>query len=119
MNRSDRNKDRLRFCYFSTMAPGGIPSVSWRSPQSRNFDYLDLDHWVKLVRELERAKFDAIFWADHAAAHDTYEGSWEPALRNAVQFPIGDATVLAATLTGSTDNLGFVFSSNIIQDQPF
>lgn len=113
------NTGRLRFLYFTSATPAGPPNVPWRSPESRNFNYLDLADWTRLVTELERAKFDAVFWADHSAPHDKYKGSWEETARNAVQFPIADPMLLTAGLASSTSDLGFVFSSNIIQAQPF
>jgi len=93
--------------------------VMWDSPASRTFNYLDLDDWIALAKELERAKFDAFFWADHSSVHDVYRGTWETAVREAVQFPLGDPFTLSSALASSTQDLGFAFSANIIQDHPY
>lgn len=119
MNSTRTDKPRLRFSYFTTLTPAGIPSVSWRSPESRDFNYLDLADWARLARELERAKFDTMFWADHNAVHDAYQASYRATVRNAVQFPGGDPAILVGALITATENLGLVFSSNMIQDRPF
>jgi long-chain alkane monooxygenase len=111
--------DRLRFALFTSFCPGGPPGALWNHPQAVDFDYLNVDHWIKLARKLEQAKFDAIFWADHITAHDTYQKSWATAVREAVQFPIADPLLLTAALANSTSELGFTFSANIIQDQPY
>lgn len=111
--------DRLRFTVFTSFAPAGPPGATWNGPLARDFDHLNLDHWVKLAQAAERAKFDAIFWADHSGVHDTYEGSWRTSVREAVQFPLGDPLLLTAALTSATSELGFAFSANIIQDHPY
>lgn len=116
---SDQQQDRLRFALFTSFAPAGAPGTSWDHPEAVGFDYLSLDHWIKLCKALEGAKFDAIFWADQSSAHDTYQGSWAATLREAVQFPLGDPILLVAALAGFTENLGFAFSANIIQEYPY
>ena len=116
---TEQKKDRLRFALFTSFAPAGAPGTPWDHPQAVAFDYLSLDHWIRLCKALEAAKFDAIFWADQSSAHDTYQGSWAATLREAIQFPLGDPILLTAALASSTENLGFAFSSSIIQDYPY
>ncbi|MFF0038875.1 NtaA/DmoA family FMN-dependent monooxygenase [Streptomyces mirabilis] len=111
--------ERLRFTIFTSFAPAGPPGANWRHPANLGFDYLSLDHWIKLARAAEAAKFDGIFWADHSGVHDTYQSSWTTSVREAVQFPLGDPLLLTAALAGSTSDLGFAFSANIIQDHPY
>lgn len=111
--------DRLRFSLFTSFCPGGPPGALWNHPQAVGFDYLKLDDWVTLSQKLEQAKFDAIFWADHIGVYDTYQKSWATSVREAVQFPIADPLLLTAALAGSTRELGFTFSANIIQDHPY
>ncbi len=110
---------RLRFNYFSSFTPSGSSSAPWYHPQSASFDYLNLEHWTQLAKKLESGMFDAIFWADHSGVHDVYQGSYATAVREAVQFPTADPLALTAALAGSTTNLGFVFSSNVIADHPY
>jgi long-chain alkane monooxygenase len=115
----DARKDRLRFTMFTSFCPGGPPGSQWDAPGSLGFNYVALADWVKLAQALEAAKFDGIFWADLTGVHDTYQDSWETAVREAMQVPIGDPLILAATLAATTNDLGFVFSSNIISDHPY
>lgn len=109
---------RLRYTYFSCFSPGAL-QASWNHPKSAGFDYLNLDSWLKLAQALEEAKFDAFFWADHLGVHDIYRNSYEDAVRNAMQYPVADPVILAATLAASTTNLGFAFTANVIQDHPY
>ncbi|WP_285314369.1 NtaA/DmoA family FMN-dependent monooxygenase [Pseudarthrobacter sp. fls2-241-R2A-168] len=110
---------RLRFCYFTSFTPAGPPGAQWNNPDGVKFNYLDVDHWIKFAAALEAAKFDAVFFADHSGVHDVYQGSYATAVREAVQFPSGDPMTLTAALASSTRDLGFVFSANVIQEQPY
>ncbi|MCB1274092.1 MAG: NtaA/DmoA family FMN-dependent monooxygenase [Leucobacter sp.] len=109
----------MLFTHFTSFAPAGPAGAQWDHPRAREFDYLDLDHWIKLAQALERACFDAFFWADHSGVHDVYQHSYETAVREAMQFPLGDPLALTAALASSTEHLGFAFSSNVIQDHPY
>lgn len=116
MTRSPR---RMLFTHFTSFAPAGPAGAQWDHPRARDFDYLNLDHWIKLAQALEDARFDAFFWADHSGVHDVYQNSYATAVREATQFPLGDPLSLTAALASSTTNLGFAFSSNVIQDHPY
>ena len=109
----------MRWALFTSFAPAGPPGVMWHHPKALTFDYMNLDHWIELSRALEAAKFDAIFWADHSGVHDIYQNSYATAVREAVQFPIGDPVLLTAALASATEDLGFAFSANVIQDHPY
>jgi len=113
------NQANLRFCLFTAFCPGGPVGGPWYHPGAVGFDYLNLDHQTKLAQSLERGCFDAIFWADHSGVSDTYQGSYATAVREAAHFPLGDPAILAAALAGATENLGLVFTANVIQDHPY
>lgn len=109
----------LRFCLFTTNAPAGFPGSPWNQPLAASHDYRSLDSWMDLARQLEAARFDAIFWADHSGVYDTYEGSRDETVRKAVQFPINDPSALVSALAAVTEHLGFAFSANVIQEPPY
>jgi FMN-dependent oxidoreductase (nitrilotriacetate monooxygenase family) len=109
----------LRFAMFTTNAPSGYPASAWNQPLALDHDYLSLGSWMTLAKKLEAAKFDCIFWADHSGVYDTYEGSRDAAVRGAIQFPINDPSALVSALASVTENLGFAFSANVIQEHPF
>jgi FMN-dependent oxidoreductase (nitrilotriacetate monooxygenase family) len=114
----------MRFFWFMSYCPAGPPLVMWDHPANRGFDYLDLGQWLEMAKELERGKFDGIFWADHTAIHDVYMGPEDvyprdTAIREAVQFPILDPSYLVPAMASVTSDLGFIISSNVIAHHPF
>jgi FMN-dependent oxidoreductase (nitrilotriacetate monooxygenase family) len=109
----------LRFALFTAFCPGGPLGLPWHYPGSVDFDYLSLDDQTDLARKLEAARFDALFWADFSGVHDTYQGSADVAIRDAVQFPIADPLVLAAALAGRTEHIGLACSANMAQQNPY
>ncbi|QSZ53906.1 N5,N10-methylene tetrahydromethanopterin reductase [Paenarthrobacter ureafaciens] len=123
MHNNDQNRTRpgrpLRFCMFTTNSPSGFPGAPWNQPQAAGHDYRSLKSWMEMARELEAAKFDAIFWADHSGVYDTYAGSRDAAVQHGVQFPINDPSSLVSALATVTDHLGFAFSANVIQEHPY
>ena len=58
---------------------------------------------------LERGKFDALFVADILGVDASYKESWDTYLKEAVQVPINDSGVLAATLVAATEHHGLTF----------
>jgi len=109
---------RLRFTYFSCFSPGGLQSP-WNHPKALEFNYLDIDDWVKLAQALESAKFDSFFWADHVGVHDVYKSSYATSIRDAAQYPIADPMLLTAAMAASTSDLCFAFSANPLQEHPY
>lgn len=81
-------------------------------------DYRSLKSWMKLARELEAAKFDAIFWADHSGVYNTYAGSRDAAVQRAVRFPINDRASSSRALSrhGASQDSPSV---RAVQEHPF
>ena len=85
----------------------GLPNHGpglWWHPEARPLDHNDLDAWLSLVRTLERARFDMIFFGDSVGVPDVYRGSADQALIDAIGIPSGDRSVLisARACTRST-----------------
>lgn len=51
----------LHFAAFVMNTTGHIIQGTWRRPTARQTEFNDLEHWVPLVKTLERGKFDAVF----------------------------------------------------------
>ena len=85
---------RLLFNAFSMNCVSHIHHGLWRRPDTRQLDYASLDPWVELATLLERAKFDTLFLADVSGVYDNYKGSAETAIREAMQIPINDPSLL-------------------------
>jgi FMN-dependent oxidoreductase (nitrilotriacetate monooxygenase family) len=91
----------------------------WRRPDTRQLDYASLDPWVELATLLERAKFDSLFLADVSGVYDNYKGSAETAIREAMQIPVNDPSLLIPAMAHATEHLGFAFTGSILAEHPF
>src|SRR5450755_1460002 len=91
----------------------------WRHPDTRQRDFDDLDVWVDLVALLERGRFDAIFLADVIGLYGDYRGGWDTYVREGLQIPSNDPSVLISALAHETEHLGMAFTSSIVQAHPF
>jgi FMN-dependent oxidoreductase (nitrilotriacetate monooxygenase family) len=116
--------ERMRFGWFMSYFPAGIPLTMWHHPANRAFDYLDAGSWASIARLLEASKVDCLFLADQTALHSAYLGpddvhEWDSALRYAAQAPVMDVSYLLPIISGATEKLGVVFSSNVIAHHPY
>ena len=110
---------RLIFCAFTMNTVSHIYHGLWRHPQTRQLEYTDLGTWIDLVKLLERGRFDAIFLADVIGLYGDYRGGWETYVREGLQIPSNDPSVLISALAHATEHLGLAFTSSIIQEHPF
>ncbi len=110
---------RLRFNAFAMNCVSHIHHGQWTRPDTRQLEYKSLDPWVELARLLERGKFDALFLADVIGTYDTYRGGRETAVREGLQIPVNDPSLLIPAMAYETENLGFAFTQSVLQEQPF
>jgi long-chain alkane monooxygenase len=110
---------RLVFCAFTMNTVSHIYHGLWRHPQTRQLAYTDLDTWIGLARLLERGRFDALFLADVIGLYGNYRGGWDTYVREGLQIPSNDPSMLISALAHVTEHLGLAFTSSIIQDLPF
>ncbi len=82
-------------------------------------DYRSLDTWVELAKILEKGCFDALFLADVVGVYDNFRGGPETSIREAMQIPVNDPSLLIPAMAQATDHLGFAFTSSILADHPF
>jgi FMN-dependent oxidoreductase (nitrilotriacetate monooxygenase family) len=110
--------DRILLNAVTVNGPTVSPGL-WAHPEERAHEYTSLSYWRDLARTLEAARFDAIFFADMLGAYDVYQGSPAPALRQAVQVPLNDPTLLIPAMAAVTEHLGFAVTVSTTYDQPF
>jgi FMN-dependent oxidoreductase (nitrilotriacetate monooxygenase family) len=110
---------RLRFNAFSMNCVSHIHHGQWVRPETRQREYHSLDPWIELAQLLERGKFDALFLADVVGTYDSYRGSRDVAVREGLQIPVNDPSLLIPALAHATEHLGFAFTQSILQEQPF
>lgn len=91
----------------------------WRHPRARNREYKEFDMWVDLAKRAEQAKIDAFFFTDVIGVQGEYNGSRDVIFEMGMNVPIGDCTMLIPALARETGNLGFLYTSSVIQHHPF
>ena len=91
----------------------------WVRDDDHMTEYTDLNQWVEFAKLVERGKFDAIFLADVLGVYDVFRGNRDAALAEAAQIPVNDPMLLIPAMAYATENIGFGFTSSIIQNHPF
>lgn len=109
----------LLFSAFNMLAPSHHDHGQWVRGESGQRDYTRPDAWVHVVKTLERARFDLLFFADVLAPYELHGGSRDAALRTGLQAPVLDAASIVALLAHNTEHLGFAFTENVLQEPPY
>ena len=106
---------------FAMQAPGHLNPGLFKYPKDQGRKYNDIDHWIALARELEEAKFHAIFFADVLGGYDVYKGpaNLEPTIPAAAQFPILDPLYAVPAMAAATKTIGFGVTASTTYDQPY
>ena len=119
----------------STRFPGGRPRLllnaflmnttshirggQWRHPDAEQHRFNELSFWTDLARQLEAAKFDALFFADVVGLYGNHDGGWSSHVRRGLQVPANDPLLLLAALSGATRDIGLAATSSVVQSHPF
>ena len=109
----------LHFNAFVMNTTSHIQHGQWRRPDARQTEFTDVSTWIELAKLLEAAKFDAMFFADVSGLYGDADADFDVYLREGLQIPSNDPTVLLSALAVSTENLGLATTSNIVQAHPF
>ncbi|MGI2033879.1 LLM class flavin-dependent oxidoreductase [Rhizobium panacihumi] len=104
---------------FSMNCVGHINHGLWTHPRDRSQDYRKLSYWTDLARTLERGLFDGIFLADIVGVYDIYQQSVDLTLRESIQLPVNDPTILVSAMAAVTGNLGFGITVNTSIEHPY
>jgi len=110
---------QIRLNAFDMNCVGHIQQGLWTHPRDRATDYTSLDHWVGLAQLLERGLFDGLFLADILGVYDVFGGSFDPAIRHAVQVPVNDPLLLVPAMAHATTHLGFGVTANLSYEPPY
>ncbi|CAN0470704.1 unnamed protein product, partial [Phaeothamnion confervicola] len=109
----------LVFNAFAMNCVSHIQHGQWRHPDTRQLEYNTLEPWVELARILERGGFDALFLADVIGVYETFRGDARTAIREALQIPSNDPSLLIPAMAQVTEHLGFAYTSSVYQEHPF
>lgn len=112
-------RNRLLLSAFVMNTGSHIRGGLWRHPDAQQHRFNELALWQDLARQLEDAKFDALFLADVVGVYGNYGGSTDAHIHKGLQIPSNDPLVLASALAATTENLGLAITSSTIQAHPF
>ena len=110
---------RLFFNAFVMNTTSHIHHGQWRRPDAHQTEFSDVDTWIDLARTLEAAKFDAMFFADVSGLYGDADADFDVYVREGLQIPSNDPTVLLGALAVKTEHIGLATTSNIVQNHPF
>jgi long-chain alkane monooxygenase len=111
-------RDTLFFNAFVMNTTSHIHHGQWRRPDARQSSFNDLETWLGLARTLEEAKFDSMFFADVSGLYGDSEADYSVYVREGLQIPSNDPTVLVAALAAHTESIGLAVTSNVFQQHP-
>lgn len=109
----------LLFNAFIMNTASHIQHGLWRHPEARQADFNDVELWVDLARTLEGGMFDAAFFADVSGMYGPVNGDYTVNVREGLQIPSNDPSVLLSAMAVHTKHLGLAFTSNVMQSHPF
>lgn len=91
----------------------------WRHPRARNREFATFDLWADLAKKAEQAKIDAFFFTDVLGVQGEFNGSRDVIFEQAMNVPVGDCSMLIPALARETHDIGFLYTSSVIQHHPF
>ncbi|MGO3151206.1 MAG: LLM class flavin-dependent oxidoreductase [Galactobacter sp.] len=109
----------LLFNAFVMNTTSHIHHGQWRRPDAGQVDFEDVDTWVNLAKLLEEAKFDGMFFADVTGLYGDADAPFDTYVREGLQIPSNDPTVLISALAVNTEHIGLAVTSNVMQSHPF
>jgi len=110
---------RLLFNAFSMNCVSHIQHGLWGRADTRQLEYNTLAPWLELAQILEKGCFDALFLADVVGVYDNYKGGPETSIREAMQIPVNDPSLLIPAMATVTRNLGFAFTASVLAEHPY
>lgn len=95
----------------------GAHAAGWRMPGARVDAAMDIDLWVWLAREAERACFHFMFWADGIAVRHSARDDDELSYNSRID--VFEPLTLIGALSTVTRRLGFVASASTTYNEPY
>jgi long-chain alkane monooxygenase len=112
-------KKRLILNLFEMNCVSHITHGLWRLPDNNRERFNDIEYWIELARLLESGGFDAVFLADVVGAYDVFRGSAETSIRQGLQIPNNDPSLVVPAMAAVTRHLGFGITFSTTYEPPF
>ncbi|WP_322046415.1 LLM class flavin-dependent oxidoreductase [Paraburkholderia sp. J67] len=116
---SQNKKKPVLLNAFNMNCVGHINHGLWTHPRDRSADYRTIAYWTDLARTLERGLFDGLFLADIVGVYDVYQRNVDVTLRESIQLPVNDPTLLVPAMAAVTQHLGFGVTVNLTYEAPY
>lgn len=114
-----KSRKPLHFNAFVMNTNSHIQHGQWRRPDAGQTEFNDVRTWINLAKLLEEAKFDAMFFADVTGLYGDSDADYSVYVREGLQIPSNDPTVLLSALAVHTEHIGLALTSNVAQAHPF
>jgi len=117
--RAMSQKKRLILNLFEMNCISHITHGLWRLPGNNRERFNDIEYWIELAKLLESGGFDAVFLADVIGTYDTFRGSADTSIREGLQIPNNDPSLLVPAMAAVTQHLGFGITFSTTYEPPF
>ena len=112
-------KKRLILNLFEMNCVSHITHGLWRLPDNNRERFNDIEYWTELARLLESGGFDAVFLADVVGTYDVFRGSADTSIRQGLQIPNNDPSMVVPAMAAVTRHLGFGITFSTSYEPPF
>jgi long-chain alkane monooxygenase len=112
-------KKRLILNLFEMNCVSHITHGLWRLPGNNRERHNDIEYWIELARLLESGGFDAVFLADVVGTYDVFRGSADTSIREGLQIPNNDPSLVVPAMAAVTRHLGFGITFSTTYEPPF
>lgn len=113
------DKKRLILNLFEMNCVSHITHGLWRLPGNNRERFNDIEYWTELAQLLEHGGFDAVFLADVIGTYDVFRGSGETSIRQGLQIPNNDPSLVVPAMAAVTRHLGFGITFSTTYEPPF
>jgi long-chain alkane monooxygenase len=110
---------RLILNLFEMNCVSHITHGLWRLPANNRERHNDIEYWIELARLLEDGGFDAVFLADVVGTYDVFRGSADTSIREGLQIPNNDPSLVVPAMAAVTQHLGFGITFSTTYEPPF
>ena len=110
---------RLILNLFEMNCVSHITHGLWRLPGNNRERHNDIEYWTELARLLEDGGFDAVFLADVVGTYDVFRGSADTSIREGLQIPNNDPSLVVPAMAAVTRHLGFGITFSTTYEPPF
>jgi FMN-dependent oxidoreductase (nitrilotriacetate monooxygenase family) len=112
-------KKRLILNLFEMNCVSHITHGLWRLPDNNRERFNDIEYWLELARLLEDGGFDAVFLADVIGTYDVFRDSADTSIREGLQIPNNDPSLVVPAMAAVTQHLGFGITFSTTYEPPF